>query len=61
MALFFNLFAYADDIDIVGPTKRDVSTIERNSMNMRLAIYEGKTKYMSSSSGDIRPITILSI
>ena len=58
MALFstsVQLLAYADDIDIIGRTMRDVtaafSAIERQSAIMRLAVNEGKTKYMLSTSG----------
>ena len=44
------LLAYADDIDIIGRTMRDVtavlSAIERESGKMGLAVNEGKTKYM---------------
>ena len=40
------LLAYADDIDIIGRTKRDVTAafgaIERESTNMGLAVNEGK-------------------
>ena len=51
-ALFFKkvLLAYADDIGIIGRTKRDVtaaySAIERESTKMGLAVNEGKTKYI---------------
>ena len=49
------LLAYADDIDIFGCTMRDVtavfSTIERESAKIRLAVNEGKTKYMLTTSG----------
>ena len=51
------LLAYADDIDIIGRTMRDVtaafSAIERESAKMGLAVNEGKTKYMLSTSGDV--------
>ena len=54
------LLAYADDIDIIGRTKRDVtaafSAIERESTKMGLAVNEGKTKYMLSTSRDVRRI-----
>ena len=44
------LLAYADDIDIIGRTKRNItvvfSAIERESIKMGLAVNEGKTKYM---------------
>ena len=40
------LIAYANDIDIIGPTMRDVFTaIERKSAKIGLAVNEGKTKY----------------
>ena len=43
------LLAYADDIDITGRNKRDVtvnfSAIERESTKMGLALNERKTKY----------------
>ena len=49
------LLAYADDIDIIGSTMRDVtaafSAIERESPKMGLAVNEGKIKYMLSTSG----------
>ena len=52
------LLAYADDIDIIGRTKRDVTAvfgaIERQSTKMGLAVNEGKTKYMFSTSRDVR-------
>ena len=51
------MHAYADDIDIIGRTKRDVSAassaIELESMKM--AVSEGQTKYMLSTR-DIRRI-----
>ena len=54
------LLAYADDIDIIGRTKQDVtaafSAIERESSKMGLAVNEGKTKYMLSTSRDARRI-----
>ena len=65
MALFFKkkivkMLAYADDIDIIGRTKRNVtaafSAIERESTKMGLAVNEGKTKYMLSTSRDARRI-----
>ena len=44
------LLAYADDIDIIGRTKRDVTAaftaIEKESAKVGLAVNEGKTKYM---------------
>ena len=49
------LLAYAEDIDIIGRTMRDVtaafSAIERQSAKMGLAVNEGKTKYMLTMSG----------
>ena len=49
------LFAYADDIDIIGRTMQDItagfSAIERESTKVGLAVNEGKTKYMLSTSG----------
>ena len=49
------LLAYADDIDIIGRTMRDVtaafSAIERESAKIGLAVNEGRTKYMLSASG----------
>ena len=49
------LLAYADDIDIIGRTMRDVSAafsaIELESAKMGLAVNEGKTKYMLTTSG----------
>ena len=54
------MLAYADGIDITGRTKRDViaafSAIERQSTKMGLAVNEGKTKYMLSTSRDVRCI-----
>ena len=51
------LLAYADDIGIIRRTKRDVtaafSAIERESTKMGLAVNEGKTKYMFSTSRDV--------
>jgi len=48
------LLAYADDIDIIGRTKRDVTAafnaIERESAKVGLAVNEGKTKFMICSS-----------
>ena len=53
--IFYNcvqLLAYSDDIDIIGSTMRDVpeafSAIE--SAKKGLAVNEGKTKYMLSTS-----------
>ena len=46
------LLAHADDIDIIGRTKRGVtaafSATERESTEVVLAVNEGKTKYMLS-------------
>ena len=54
------LLAYADDIDIKGRTKRDVTAafgaIERESTKIGLAVNDGKTKYMFSTSRDVRRI-----
>ena len=52
------LLAYADDIDIIGCTIRDVTTAfsangKRAFAKMGLAVNEGKTKYMLSTSGDV--------
>ena len=53
------LLAYANDIDIIGRTKRNVTAafgaIERESTKM-LVVNEGKTKYMFSTSRDVRRI-----
>ena len=56
--IFYNsvqLLAYADDIDIIGRTIRDVtaafSAIEWVSAKMGLAVNDGKTIYMLSTSG----------
>ena len=53
---YVKLLAYTDDIDIIGRTKRDVtaafSFIERKYSKMALAVNEGKTKYMLSTSRD---------
>ena len=47
------LLAYADDINIIGHTQRDVtaafSAIERESTEIGLAVNKGKTKYMLST------------
>ncbi|XP_050745358.1 uncharacterized protein LOC127011601 [Drosophila biarmipes] len=52
------LLAYADDIDIIGRSKRDVtaafSAIEKESAKVGLAVNEGKTKYMLSTSRESR-------
>ena len=63
MTLFFEsvqLLAYADNIDVIGRTKRDVTTafsaIERESTKMGLAVNEGETKYMLLTSKDVRRI-----
>ena len=48
------LLAYSDDIDIIGRTLRDInpafSAIEWESAKMGLALNEGKTKYMLTTS-----------
>ena len=48
------LLAYADDIDIIGTSKRAVtaafSTIERESAKVGLMVNQAKTKYMHSTS-----------
>ena len=48
------MITYADDIEIIGRTKQDVtaafSAIKRESTKMGLAINEGKTEYMLSTS-----------
>ena len=57
------LLAYADDIDIIERTKRNVtaafSAIERESTKMGLVVNEGKIKYMSSTSRGVRHIDFL--
>ena len=57
------LLAYAD-IDIIGRTMRAVSAalsaIERESAKMCLAVNEGKTKYMMSTSG-VAPLIVCQI
>ena len=54
------MVAYADDIDIIGRSKRDVtaafSANERESIKMDLARNKGKTKYMFSTSRAMRRI-----
>ena len=49
------ILAYANDIDVIGRMMRDVtaafSAIERASAKMGLAVNEGKTKYMLTTSG----------
>ena len=54
------LLVYTENIDIIGRTKRDVtaafSAIEGESTKMGLAITEGKTKYMLSTSRTVRRI-----
>ena len=49
------LLGYADHIDIIGRTMRDVTAaftaIERKSAKMGLAVNEGKTKYMLLTNG----------
>ena len=56
--MYIQLLAYAEDIDIIGPTKRDVtaaiSAIERKSTKMGLTVNEGKTKYKLSICRDAR-------
>ena len=61
----FNLFINsdqqkADDIDIIGRTKKDVtaafSAIKRKSTKMGLAVNKVKTKYMLSTNRDVRHI-----
>ena len=51
------LLAYANDIDIIGRTMRDVtaafSAIERESAKMNPAVNMGKSKYMLSTSRDV--------
>ena len=50
-----HLLAYADNIDIIGRTMRDVTAVfsagEQESAKMGLAVNEGKTIYMLSTSG----------
>ena len=52
------LLAYADDIDIIGRTQRDVtaafSAIEKESAKMGLMVNHEKTKYMHSTSRSTR-------
>ena len=52
------LLAYADDIDIIGRTKRDVTAafaaIEKESAKVGLTVNEGKTKYMLSANREAR-------
>ena len=51
------LLAYADNIDIIGRTKRDVtaafSATERESTKMSRAVNEGKTNYILSTNKDV--------
>ena len=62
MALFFRkvLTANADDIDIIGCTKRDVtdvfSAIEWEPTKMGLAVNVGQILYVLSTSRDVRHI-----
>ena len=63
MALFqisVQLLAYADDIDIIGGTKWNVTAafnaIERESIKMGLAINEGKTKCILTTSKNVQHI-----
>ena len=67
--LSVQLFTYdvtyaADDIDIIKRTKRDVtadfSVIERESIMTVLPVQEGKSKYMLSTSIDVRLIDYVS-
>ena len=55
---FSKKYPCADDIDTIRRTKRDVtasfSAIERLSTKMGLAVKMGKTKYMLSTSRDVR-------
>ena len=55
-----HLLAYADDIDIIGRTKRDLiaafSAIEWESTKMGLAVNEGRIKYIFSTCRDVRRI-----
>ena len=57
------LLAHADDIDIMGHTKWDVtatfSAIERPSSELGLAVNESKTKYILSTSRDMLHIGYL--
>lgn len=50
------LLAYADDIDIIGRTQRDVNgafvSVQAEAEKMGLAVNEGKTKYMLSTRKD---------
>jgi sorting nexin-29 len=52
------LLGYADDIDIIGRTKRDVTAafgaIERESARVGLAVNMGKTKFMVCSNRETR-------
>ena len=54
------LLAYAENIVIIGRTKRDVtaaiSATERESTKIGPAINEGKAKYMLSTNRDVRRI-----
>ena len=55
-----HLCSYVDDIDIIGRAKRDVtpafSIIVRESIKLGRAVNEDKTKYMLSTSRDMRHI-----
>ena len=57
-----HLLAYAGDIEIIGRTKRDVtsafSAIEREFTKMGLAVNEDKTKSMLWTSRDLRRIRL---
>ena len=52
------MLSYADDIDIIGRIKLDVTAafgaLERESTKVGLAVNEGKTKHMFSISKDVR-------
>ena len=60
----FQLLAYADDVDIIGHTKRYVtaafSAVERQSTKMGLAVSEGKTKptYYLLHYGDFNKLSL---
>ena len=59
------LLAYANDIDIIGRTKQDVtaafSAIERESTKMGLAVNEGRTKTCGALILGLRSINIILI
>ena len=56
--LYYDHLGYADDIDIIGRTKRDVTgafgAIERESARMRLAVNQNKTRFMMCSGKESR-------